>query len=92
MNRFYDQISGFRDIDFYDDKALFIGEDEIMIINHSVNRNYLLYLDRQHMRSYAAFGLINFEILLPYSKNNSIVVFGISSYSVIVAKISQDAA
>jgi hypothetical protein len=60
MNRFYEQISGIKDIDFYNDKALFIGEDEIMVINHSVNRNYLVKLKRQHMRSYAAYGLVNF--------------------------------
>lgn len=93
LNRFYDQISGFKDIDFYDDKALFIGEDEIMVLSHSVNRNYLRSLKRQHMRSYAAYGLINFEILRPYSKNSSsLVVFGVAAYTVVVAKVRQDPA
>lgn len=65
LNRFYDQISGFRDIDFYEDMGVFIGEDEIMIVSHSANRNALKGLKRQHMSTFSAFGLINFEVIQP---------------------------
>ena len=58
LNRFYNQISGIRDIDFFDNKAIFIGEDEIMVIAHSTNRNLLLDKTRKQNRQlYLAYGI-----------------------------------
>lgn len=50
INRFYNQITGLRDVDFFDNKAIFIGDEEIMIIGHSINQRLLTSLSRKQNR------------------------------------------
>lgn len=42
FNRFYDDIPLYNDIDFFEDKAIFIGDDELVIMAHSVHRQHLM--------------------------------------------------
>ena len=78
LNRFYNQISDFKDIDFYNDKGLFIGQHEILILSHSINRNALLNLTQQYMKTYQSKGINAFEVMKPFSNDTSAVLIGVS--------------
>ena len=64
INRFYNQIAGIRDVDFFDNKAIFIGDDEIMLAAHSTNRNLLLNLSkRQNRQLFLSYGILEFDVI-----------------------------
>lgn len=82
-------MAGFKDIDFHNEKGLFIGEDEILIIEHSVNRNFLLDVEKQHLRSFSAYGLTNFEVMEKHSDAHNVLMVGIAMYGAIVVRMLQ---
>lgn len=89
FNRFYNQIPDFKDIDFFNDKALFIGQHEVLILSHSINRNALLNLREQYMKTYPSQGINSFEVMKPYSNDTTAVLIGISDDEAIVVRIHQ---
>lgn len=89
LNRFYNQIADIKDVDFYNDRAIFIGQHELLVLSHSVNRNALLNLTQQYMASYPSFGFDRFEVMRPYSNDQSAVLIGVSYEEAIVLKVQQ---
>jgi hypothetical protein len=60
-----------------------------LIIDHSVNRNFLLGIDKQHARSFSAYGMVNFEVMPKHSDKNTIMMVGIATYGAIIVKMEQ---
>lgn len=87
LNRFYEQISGFKDIDFYNEMGIFVGEDELLVIEHSVNRNFLLEIEKQHMKTFPAYGMLNFEVMPKHSDSQNIMMMGVSNYGALVVRM-----
>lgn len=89
-NRFYNQITGIRDVDFFDNKAIFIGEDEIMVIIHSANRNLLLNLPKKQNRQlYLAYGILEFDVIESVSNTRDAFLVCITQYNLILIILKQ---
>lgn len=61
----------------------------MLIISHSINRNNLLDANKQHMKSYASFGIHSFDVMIRYSDRTQAILIGVSSQRVMILKVAE---
>lgn len=84
INRYYDEISGFKDIDFANERAFFIGEDEILLVPHSIPTTTLLEIKRLPKQFYYSYGMNYFDVIHSLSSDRQLVLFGYNDYELMI--------
>lgn len=67
-----------------------MGDDEIMVIGHSINRNLLTNLSRRQNRQiYLSYGILEFDVIESISNPRQAYIVGITLHHLILIVLNQ---
>ena len=88
INRYYDEIAGFKEINFFNETAFFIGEDEMLLVYHSIPQRFLLDMGRVKTSYLMGYGMEDFEVVGSLTNQEKLVLLGFNDFLIMLIEFS----